>query len=100
MYSPPQNINGTKGFGEILLYVNNVTGSVFSNMMLITIWIIILIGYYKARDDFGGAMGVAGFVTFVIGLLFWLGGFVSGVTLSIVIGMAIIGIIATIVERQ
>ena len=99
MYPSPTTINATKGLGEVLIYVNQVTENWISNMILIAVYILVLVGFYKANDDFGGAMAVAGFGTFVIALLFWLGGFVSGWALGISIAMALIGIIVIITDK-
>jgi hypothetical protein len=99
-YASPATINATKGFGEVLNYVNNVTDSWISNLFLAGIWIIILIGFYKAKEDFTGALAVAGFGTFVVALLFWAGGFISGMTFGIVIGVAVIGVIALLMDNE
>ena len=99
-YPSPSSINGTKGLGEILNYVNSVTDNWISNMILIGIYIIVLIGFYKAKEDFKGAMAVAGFGTFVVGLLLWAGGFVSGWALGITIGVTIIGVLVLLLDQQ
>lgn len=90
----------SKGLPEILNYVNEVTGNVFSIMILIGVYILVLMGFYKVKDDFAGAMAVSGFATFVVSLLFWLGGFVSGWVFSIVIGMAIVGVAALVMDGK
>ena len=90
-YDSPTTINVSKGLGEVGNYLGNVTNNWFGNMLLITIYVIILIGIFKAKDDFASAVAIAGFGTFVIGLLFWLGGFISGIAFGVVIGVAIVG---------
>lgn len=99
-YENPTTINTTNGFGEILSYVNNVTDSWISNMLLIAIWIIVLMGYYKAKDDFKGALAVAGYGTFVVSLLFWIGGFISGISFGMVIAVAIIGTLPLLMDNN
>lgn len=99
-YSSPSTINASKGFGEIINYVNMVTDQWFGNMILLAIWIIVLMGYYKAKDDFVGALATAGFGLFVVGLLFWMGGMISGIAMSVVIGLAIISIIPLFVDNN
>jgi len=96
----PSTINATKGFGEVLNYVNVVTDGWLSNMIIIAIYVIVLMGYYKAKDDFKGALAVAGYGTFVVGLLFWIGGFVSGITLGMVIGGAILGTVVLLLDNN
>lgn len=98
-YTPVTSINASKGLTEIFYYINGVTGEVFSNMLLIAIYVIVLMGFYKAKDDFKGAMAVAGFGTFVVALLFWIGGIVSGISLGMVIGVAIIGVIVLLLDN-
>jgi len=90
-YISPSTINASKGLGEFTNYVDVVTGHWFGNMLLISIYVIILIGIYKAKDDFAGAMAIAGFGTFIIGLLFWLGGMITGGMFAIVVAVAIVG---------
>lgn len=90
-YPSPSTINASKGLGELFNYINLVTNSWVSNMIMIGIWIIVLMGFYKAKEDFKGALAVAGYSTFVVGLLFWIGGFISGWAFGVVIAMALIG---------
>ena len=99
-YPSPTTINGTKGFGEVLNYINVVTNSWISNMILIAIYVIVLIGFYKAKEDFKGALAVAGYGTFVVGLLFWIGGFISGISFGMTIGVAILGTIVLLLDNN
>ena len=99
-YPSPTTINGTKGFGEVLNYINVVTNSWISNMILIAIYVIVLIGFYKAKEDFKGALAVAGYGTFVVALLFWIGGFVSGISFGMTIGVAILGTIVLLMDNN
>lgn len=99
-YTSPSTINASKGFAEILIYVNNVTDQWISNMILIGLWIIVLLGYYKAQNDFKGALAVAGYGTFVVSVLFWAGGFVSGITFGVVIAVAILGTIVLLLDNN
>ncbi len=99
-YPSPTTINASKGIGEIFNYINTVTDSWISNLILIAIWIIILMGFYKAKEDFTGALAVAGYGTFVVSLFFWIGGFVSGVSFGIVIAMAIMGTIVLLMDNN
>jgi hypothetical protein len=92
LFQSPATVNMSNPT-NIFVYLNNVTDSWISNMILIAIWIMVLVGFYKSSDDFSGAMAVAGFGVFIIALLFWMGGFVSGMFLSITMGLAIIGLL-------
>ena len=69
-------------------------------MILIAVYFIVLVGFYKAKEDFKGALAVAGYGTFVIGLFFWIGGFVSGQIFSIAIGVAILGTLVLLLDNN
>ena len=97
-YSSPTTINASKGLLEIATYLNNVTDNWVSNLLLLAIYVIVLIGFNKARNDFKGAMAVAGYTTFVISLLLWIGGFISGVAFGMVIAIAVIGTLIILLD--
>jgi len=69
-------------------------------MFLIAIYVIVLIGFYKAKEDFKGAMAVAGYGTFVVALFFWIGGFVSGITFGMAIAGAILGTLVLLMDNN
>lgn len=98
-YASPTTINASKGLGEVLNYVNNVTDSWISIILLLGLYVIILVGYYKARDDFRGAMAVSGYGTFVVALLLFVGGFVNGWAFGISIALSIVGTIFLLLEN-
>jgi len=99
-YASPTSVNMSKGFGEVLNYINVVTDSWISNMFLIAIYVIVLIGFYKAKDDFKGALAVAGYGTFVVALFFWIGGFVSGITFGMTVAVAILGTLVLLMDNN
>ena len=99
-YDMPTTINFTSGLGGMFNYLNEVTSSWFSNLMLIAIYIIFATGFYFAKRDFQGAMAIGGFATFVIGLLFFVGEIISGVTFAFVIGIAIISFASLWIGRD
>lgn len=99
-YPSPGDIVAKDGFPTILEYLNTVTNDWFANLLLITIYSIVLFNYARASDDWFGAFAVAGFGTFIIGLLFFLGSFISGETLGLVLGVMIIGVIAVFLGKK
>lgn len=99
-YDSPSTINATQGFITILDYINNVTGFWISNLLLLAIYAIILIGFYKSSGDFSGGLASAGFGTFVVGLLFWMGGFVNGWGFSISVAVMIVGVLAVLMDKR
>lgn len=88
-YPNPTSIDFTSGLGGMFQYLNCVTHNWFSNLLLISIYLIFATGFYFARKDFNGALAMGGFATFVIGLLFFVGGVISGITFAFVIAVAI-----------
>lgn len=99
-YISPSSVNASRGLSEVLTYVNVCTSGWFSNMIMIAIYVIILLGYAKAREDFKGAFAIAGYGTFVVGLLFWVGGFISGIAFGFAIGGAILGTIILLLDNN
>lgn len=99
-YASPTSINASKGFIEILNYVNAVTNNWISTMILLAVYVIVLIGYYKSTGDFAGGLASAGFGAFVVGLLFWMGGFVTGWALSICVAVLLLGIMAVLMNKR
>ena len=99
-FASPSTINASKGMIEVLSYVNSVTNFWLSNMIVIAIYVIILMGFYKAKDDFTGGLAVAGYSTFVVCLLFWLGGFISGTAFGITIAVALLGTAILMMDKQ
>jgi hypothetical protein len=99
-YESPTSINASEGIQTIFYYINNVTDEWFARMIMLAIYVIVLMGYYKARSDFSGALAVAGWGTFVVGLLFWVGGLISGWVFSIVIGVAILGVVFVLIDTN
>jgi len=67
---------------------------------LIALYIIVLVGFYKASGDFAGGMAVSGFFVFIISLLLWLSAVVNDITFGIVIAMTIIGVLVLLINRN
>lgn len=95
-YTSPTAINVSNGFGDMLIYINTVTDYWVSRLFIIGIWFILLIGIFKVRDDFTEGLVGASFVTFVVSLLFWIGGFVDLITMTTATGIFIISILVLI----
>ena len=89
-YTEPTSINWSLGFDQVLHYVNDVTNSWASNMILIGIFIITTMGVVAFKKDYFESMAIAGFLTFMVSVFFWIGGFISGTTLVYVIVVTIL----------
>ena len=99
-YKSPTEINWTKGAGESINYVNEVTNGIFSNFLLLTLYIIFLWGVYKANKDFVSALAIAGFTNVIIGLIMWIGGWVTWPTFAVCVGLSIIGAAAVLIDNK
>ena len=100
-YTSPTEINMTKGFSEILPYLNEVTSFWFGRMITIAIFIIFGFGYLsKNKDDYIGAFAVSSYVTFVISLIFWVIGLVSGMDFAVVIGITVVSSVILFTQRD
>ena len=91
--------NMTMGVQVIFLYVNDVTGGLFSKMMLAAIWCIICLGTFFAAKkatqtgDFPVSFMVASFVTFIFAMILRLvPGLVDTYTIAIIIVFNLFGI--------
>jgi len=91
LYSYPNSVNWTGGMDGMFVYLNNVTGHWFANLLLIAVYIIFATGFYFAKKDMQGALAIGGFATFVFSVFLWAGGMISGITFAFVIAVAIVG---------
>jgi len=89
-WTSPTEINASAGMDSFLPYISEVTHFWFGRMIMIAIFVIFLFGYIRAKDDFIGGLAVASYVCFVIGLIFWVIGLVTGLDFAIIIGVAVI----------
>lgn len=99
-YKSPTEINWTKGAGESINYINEVTSGVFSNMFLLTLYLIVLFGVFKSTKDFVSALAIAGFTNVIIALIMWIGGWVTWPTFAVTVGLAIIGAAALLLDKK
>lgn len=101
-WQSPADINWSNGAVEFLAYINAVTLGWASRMILIGIFVIVLSGYYKVRDDFGGAIAAAGVSTFLVALTGWLldPPFVDWITLAITIGVMFVGAAVVLLDNN
>lgn len=89
-WTSPTTINATTGMDSFLPYLSEITNFWFGRMVMVAIFVIFLFGYLRAKDDFIGGLAIASYITFVLGLLFWVIGLVTGMDFGIIIGITII----------
>lgn len=101
-YTSPTEINGSRGIIAILEYVNNVTNFWISRMLMVAIFVIFLMGYLRSKndDDLVGALAVGSYATLVIGLIFWLLGFLDGVAFGTIIGVSLISTLVLLIDKR
>ena len=100
-WASPTTINGSQGFDSVIPYLNTVTQFWFGRMLMITIFMIFLFGYVRAKnEDWIGGFAVASYVTFVIGLMFWVIGMVTGLDFAIIIGISVISTVILFTQRE
>ena len=97
----PTSVNTTAGIGTTFEFLNTVTMNWFGRMLMIAIFVIFLSGYLSARrDDYFGAFAVASYVTFVMGLLFWVIDLVTGLDFAIIIGITIVSSVILFIQKN
>lgn len=100
-WTSPSTINATAGLDEFLPYLSEVTNFWFGRMLMISVFIIFLFGYLRSKnDDYVGAIAVSSYVTFVLGLMFWVIGLVSGLDFAIIIGITLASSIALLLQKK
>lgn len=100
-WTSPTTINASEGLDSFLPYISEVTNFWFGRMVMIAIFIIFLFGYLRAKDnDFVGGLAVASYVCFVIGLIFWVIGLVSGLDFAIIIGVTVISSVLLLTQKK
>lgn len=91
MYQMPSDMNVT-GWSGLLLWANSVTNDWFGNLILLTIWLIIMITL-MFRDEPDKAFVAASFITTLLALMFRGLGIIGELPLIIGIVMTAIGFI-------
>ena len=100
-YASPTTINATQGLDSFLPYLSTVTQFWFGRMLMIAIYLIFLFGYLRANDrDWVGGMAVSGYITFVLGLLFWVIDLISGLDFAVIIGVMAIGTVLLLTQKK
>jgi hypothetical protein len=94
------NLTNSNGLVYLLMYLNSVTSGWFTNMLFIAIYIIFASGFYFAKGDIFGGLAVAGFVTAVLGTIFWIAGIMQDWTFYITIAVAILSFVLLFIESQ
>ena len=100
-HTSPTTINASAGMDNFLPYLSEVTHFWFGRMVMIAIFVIFMFGYMrKNEDDFVGALAISSYVTFVIGLLFWVIGLLSGLDFAVIIGITALSSAILLVQKR
>lgn len=97
----PTTINATEGMSSVLPYLSEVSNFWFGRMLMIAIFVIFLFGYVRSKDgDWIGGFAVASYITFVLGLIFWVIDLVTGMDFAIIIGITIITSVILFMQKN
>lgn len=101
-YDSPTTINASRGIISLFEYINDVTDFWISRMIMVAVFIIFTMGYLRSKpdDDFVGAFAVGSYASLVIGILFWLIGFIDGLSFGFIIGLSLISTAILFMDRR
>lgn len=100
-WTSPATLNLTEGIDNLFYWLNDVTNFWFGHMIIIAVYLIFLFGYLRSRpEDYAGASAVASYVTFAIGIFFWIMGIISGYAIGIIIGISAISSVALFLQKK
>ena len=100
-FTSPDTVNASAGLTEFLPYISEVTNFWFGRMLMVAIFVIFLMGYLRVKkDDFVGALAVSSYVTFVLGLIFWVIGLVSGMDFGIIVGLVLVASVLLLTQKK
>jgi len=100
-HTSPTTINASAGMDSFLPYLSEVTNFWFGRMVMIAIFVIFMFGYMrKNEDDIIGGLAISSYVTFVIGLLFWVIGLVSGIDFAVIIGITALTSVFLLTQKK
>jgi hypothetical protein len=106
-YELLSNRNMSEGLQVPLVYVNDVSGGLFMNLLLFSVWIIFVMGSYFIQKrgvgtgDFAQSLAVGGFVTLVLAMILRLvPGLVSGYSLAVVVIVAGLSVLFFLFSRD
>ncbi len=89
-WSSPTTVNATAGLDSFLPYLSEVSNFWFGRMLMIAIFVIFLFGYVRTKNDWVGGLAIASYITFVLGLLFWTIGLVTGIDFGVIVGITVV----------
>lgn len=97
----PTTINASGGIDNFFVYLTNVTDWWFGRMIMVAIWVIITMGYLKKNDeDYIGAFAVSSYVTFILGLFFWVMKLLHPLDLGLLLGISAVSTIALLLQKK
>ena len=100
-YTSPTVVNASQGMDSFLPYISEVTNFWFGRMLMVAIFVLFFMGFLKTSDkDFVGALAVASYVTFVLGLLAWVFGLVSGLDFAVIIGVTMVSSVLLLSQKK
>lgn len=99
-YPNPADIDFSTGFDTVPSYVAIVTHSIFFNLLIFIIFVLIASGYWVAKRDAFAALATASFIAWFFSTIFWIGGLVTGWTFGVCTAFAVIFFTSLWMERS
>lgn len=106
-YELISNRNMSEGLHVPFVYVNDITGGLFINLLLVAIWIIFVMGSYFIQKrgvgtgDFPQSLAVGSFVTLVLAIILRLvPGLVSGFALAVCVIVTALSVLFFLFSRD
>ena len=94
VYPSITSVNLSEGFQEVPIYLDTVTSGFFIIMLLLTIYIVFVTGFYFSKRDLLGGFAVGGFAVALMAILFRVSGMLQGETGTLVLSVCIVAAVA------
>ena len=106
-YPEITSVNLSEGFEQLPLYINTVTDGLLGNILLASIWLLVmLVSYYAERRTLGRAdllscIAYAGLVTMIAGVLLkMLTGLITSLAISVVVILGVASILLLMIQKD
>ena len=95
-YITPENMTGLSG---MMTYANTVSGGIFGNGLLISLYVIILVFLHNKGFDFTACMSAAGFITMIAGVLMFVLGLIGNWAFFVLVVLTFLPVVWTFFNR-
>ena len=97
----PSTVNLSEGIQPLFYWISSVTHFWFGRMITVAIFVMFMMGYLRVKeDDIVGALAVSSYVTFILGMIFWVLGLLTGLDFAIVIGVTALSSVLLLTQKK